>query len=216
MVTKWSLYTSLLTYASTWVLTLFTVDITFTWFIQSLMGFISGAYVLITELDLESLKNLKFSLINDYNKLLAKVITKLEAVPNKTEDIIKRITKLKKLIFNIPEDKIVHEVKAIIPADFVEDVRDDLNNKLKEGTVVDYYLEQEKLMDPEYRKQKFKEYLKENADRQHKGPKLIHVNSNLDEGNIFTDHKKLWFAVAVFSIALIANAFWPAEFHEVE
>lgn len=217
IVTKWSLYASILTYVSTWFVGLFTADISFIGFVNSLITLLSGSYVLVTELNLESLINFKFSFLNDYNKMLAKMITKLESLPNKTDDVINRIKKLKTLFVKIPEDKIVHEVMAEIPDQYKETLINDFKNKHKDDTIDVYYLEFEKLMDPEYRKKLWKEHLKENLNRKHSSINITHITYDEEvEDSFFVKYKKLLIAAGLISTAIILNYFMPEEYNYIK
>lgn len=62
------------------------------------------------KIDFEMILNFKFTLINDFNKILAKIIVRLEAIPNKTDAIKNRINKLKSMFIKIPANKINHEI----------------------------------------------------------------------------------------------------------
>ena len=166
IVTKWSLYTSLLTYVSTWILGLFTVNLSFAYLIQTLSAIISGYYVLFTEIDLEMLTNLKFSIINEYNKLLAKMIVKMESIPNMTDEIKARINKLRRLFIQIPADKISHEIFEQVPQTLKEEVqlniKQEINQDIKRTNY--YYEEFERMInDPDYRNKKIQEQFEKDA-----------------------------------------------------
>ena len=77
-ITRWSLYTSLVTYAVNTVIGLLHFEITFPYLIPSVAGFISGCYLIITEIDRDTVIDMVFSFKNVYNKFLTKLITNLD------------------------------------------------------------------------------------------------------------------------------------------
>nr|YP_009693782.1 hypothetical protein [Inonotus obliquus]BBN21308.1 hypothetical protein [Inonotus obliquus] len=93
LITKWSIFTTIFSSVSSFILSLMSFDFELIYIINTIIGFITGAYILISEIDYEMCNDLIFTIINSYNKILAKIIIKLENLPNKTESVLNRIKK---------------------------------------------------------------------------------------------------------------------------
>nr|YP_010470459.1 hypothetical protein N4M07_mgp009 [Inonotus hispidus]UVF37947.1 hypothetical protein [Inonotus hispidus] len=168
LMTKWSIYTTILTSFSSFILSLMSFDFELIYLINTIIGFITGAYILLTEIDYDMWNDILFTIINSYNKILAKIILKLENLPNKSQKVLDKINKIKNMFIKIPSDKINHEVLSEIPKEVKDKIKDSLAKNQDKQPIDYYYIELEKMMDPEYRRRKFREYLKEEMETKYR------------------------------------------------
>nr|YP_009693751.1 hypothetical protein [Inonotus obliquus]BBN21277.1 hypothetical protein [Inonotus obliquus] len=211
IVTKWSIYTTILTIIGNLILGLLSFQLTIPYLVTLISGSISALYMLLVEIDFEMLYNIGYSLSNEYNKLLSKIIVKLDKLPNKTEEIINKIKRLKSLFIKIPINKINHEVLSEIPQQIKDQVKADIS-KQQNFTIDYYYIELEKMMDPEYRRNKFRKYLQEEISKKYSN--LINNDSSIfPEKSFYIKYFTIDNLINVLGLSLIGLGlcFFPEE-----
>lgn len=199
---RWSLYTTLLALIGNCILAIFHFQFSIPYFVTLVSGLISAVYMISIELDYEMIVNSWFSIANEYNKILAKIIVKLQNLPEKTEDVINKIKRLKSMFINIPINKINHEVMSTIPSEIKDKVIIDITNDNKEQ-IDYYYIELEKMMDPEYRKNKFREYLKDEISKKYSHLVSNNISTNFSINNL-SSYLNWNVAINVISLVLVA------------
>ena len=128
IILKWSTISTLLSIAYTIICKIWGVSYDLTFFISIL----SGIWIIITEISLDSIYQIWDSIINIYNKLLAKIVVKLSESKNKTSDTEERIKRIEEMFARLPQEK----------------------RLINHDELVEYYVEQEKMKDPNYNKPK--------------------------------------------------------------